>query len=93
MAFKMKGSPMQRNFGIEDLDKKAVRRAKRHARRKNRKDKRDDKKGAEGIKNNPGIIAGAAFGGAAQSIFNNPEVKDYLKYAASPRKSAGSSSG
>ncbi len=88
----MKGSPMQRNFGIEDIDKKAARRAKRHARRKKRKDKRDDKKGAEDVQNNPGAVVEAAAGGAAQSIFNNPKVKDYLKYASSPRKSAGSSS-
>jgi hypothetical protein len=84
---------MQRNFGIEDLDKKTARRAKRHARRKERKNKRDNKKAAEDIKNNPGAAAGAAFGGAAQSVFNDPKVKDYFKYASGPRRSAGSSSG
>ena len=36
MAFKMKGSPMHRNFGIGDPDKKAARKEKRAQKRRNR---------------------------------------------------------
>jgi hypothetical protein len=36
MAFKMKGSPMNRNFGIGDPDKKAERKEKRAQRKRDR---------------------------------------------------------
>ena len=36
MAFKMKGSPIHRNFGIGDPDKKAARKEKRAQKRRNR---------------------------------------------------------
>ena len=36
MAFKMKGSPMERNFGVGDPDKKAARKENRAQRRRDR---------------------------------------------------------